>query len=96
MKESYVQLLVHLDASPQATRRLQVARRIAQGHGAAVNALYAVTPSMVDIPFSPDGGAAVAASLREIDEQRRTQARKAFDESLTSLEVRPNWAETTS
>ena len=47
MKESLTQLLVHLDASPHARRRLDVARSIAQTHGAAVTALYAVTPALL-------------------------------------------------
>ena len=82
MKESLTQLLVHLDASPRAARRLEVARAIAQTHGAAVTALYAVTPALLVVPFAPEAGPSVANALGQIDEERRAQARAAFDRSV--------------
>jgi nucleotide-binding universal stress UspA family protein len=93
MKESLSQLLVHLDASPRASRRLEVARSIAQTHGAAVTALYAVTPALLVVPFAPEAGPSVANALGEIDAQRRAQAHAAFDRSTATPGVHAAWAE---
>ena len=93
MKESLSQLLVHLDGSPRAARRLAVARDIAQTHGAAVTALYAVTPALLVVPFAPEAGPSVAEALGQIDEERRTHARGIFDRSVASPGVHAAWAE---
>lgn len=87
------QLLVHLDASPQAMQRLEAACRIRQAHGSAVTALYAVTPSFVELPFSPEVGPGIAASLRDIDDERRTRVRAAFEQSLAKSNIDAAWAE---
>jgi nucleotide-binding universal stress UspA family protein len=93
MKESLTHLLVHLDASPRASRRLETARAIAQTHGAAVTALYAVTPALLVVPFAPEAGPSVANALGEIDAQRRATARAAFDRSPAAPGVHAGWAE---
>ena len=93
MKESLTQLLVHLDASPRAARRLDVARTIAQTHGAAVTALYAVTPALLVVPFAPEAGPSVANALGQIDEERCAQARAAFDRSVATPGVHASWAQ---
>ncbi len=93
MKESLTQLLVHLDGSPRAARRLAVGRAIAQTHGAAVTALYAVTPALLVVPFAPEAGPSVADALGQIDEERRTQARGVFDRSVATPGVQAAWAE---
>ena len=93
MKESLTQLLVHLDGSPRAARRLAVARAIAQTHGSAVTALYAVTPALLVVPFAPEAGPSVAEALGQIDEERRAQARRIFDRSVATPGVRAEWAE---
>lgn len=93
MKESLTQLLVHLDASPHASRRLEVARSIAQTHGAAVTALYAVTPALLVVPFAPEAGPSVANTLGQIDAERRDQARAVFDRSPAVPGVHAAWAE---
>lgn len=93
MKASLTQLLVHLDASPQAVPRLEAACRIGQAHAAAVTALYAVTPSFVELPFSPEVGPGIAADLREIDDERRIRARTAFEQSLATTGSYAAWAE---
>lgn len=93
MKESLTQLLVHLDGSPRAARRLGVAREIAQNQGAAVTVLYAVTPALLVVPFAPEAGPSVAEALGQIDEQRRTQARGVFDRSIATPGVHAAWAE---
>lgn len=93
MKASVTQLLVHLDASPRAVQRLEAARQIGQTHDAAVTALYAVTPSFVALPFSPEAGPGIVNALREIDDERRARARSAFEQSLEAHGVRAGWAE---
>lgn len=93
MKASLSQLLVHLDASAQAQPRLEAACQIGQAHGAAVTALYAVTPSLVDLPFSPTVGPGMGADLRDIDDERRARARATFDRSLDTTACKAAWAE---
>lgn len=93
MKESLAQLLVHMDASPNAARRLATARAIAQTHGAAVTALYAVTPALLMVPFAPEAGPAVANALAEMDGQRRAQAHAVFDAAPALTGVHASWAE---
>ncbi|HXD42816.1 MAG TPA: universal stress protein [Ramlibacter sp.] len=92
MKECLTQLLVHLDATAHASRRLAVARAIAHGQGAALTALYAVTPALVEIPFAPDAGPNVAQVLCELDDERRANVRAGFDRA--NLEgLHAAWAE---
>lgn len=93
MNTSLVQLLVHLDASAQVAQRLKAACQIAQAHGAAVTALYAVTPSFVELPFVPELGQTAAADLREIDDESRARARATYDQSLTDSSVHIAWAQ---
>jgi nucleotide-binding universal stress UspA family protein len=93
VKESLTQLLVHLDASPHARHRLELARSIAQTHGAAVTALYAVTPALLVVPFAPEAGASVANALAQIDADRRAQAHAEFDRSPAAPGVHASWAE---
>jgi nucleotide-binding universal stress UspA family protein len=93
MNESLKQLLVHIDASPHTAARLAVARNIALAQGAALNALYAVTPSLVAVPFAPEAGAEIAATLSEIDDEHRAAARRKFDQACTGADLRAAWAE---
>jgi nucleotide-binding universal stress UspA family protein len=93
MKESLTQLLVHLDASPASSQRLELARQIAQSHGAAVTALYAVTPALLLVPLAPEAGSSVATALREIDDERRAAARAALERSQATPGVKAAWAE---
>jgi nucleotide-binding universal stress UspA family protein len=93
MNQSLAQLLVHLDASPQAVQRLEVACRLGQMHGAAVCALYAVTPHLVELPFSPEIGPSIAAALRDIDDAQRAGALAAFRQSPLAADVHATWAE---
>jgi nucleotide-binding universal stress UspA family protein len=93
MIASLTQLLVHLDDSPRAGQRLTLARGIGQAHGAAVTALYAVTPSFMDLPFSPEVGPGISAALRELDDERLARAHAAFEQSLLTPGVDAAWAE---
>lgn len=93
MNASFAQLLVQLDASPQAAQRLEAARRIGQSQGAAVTALYAVTPRLMELAFAPEVGPDIAAALRDIDDEMRNRARTSFEQSLASPGVHVTWAE---
>lgn len=93
MTTSLKQLLVHLDASPQAAQRLQAACRLGRIHDGAVTALYAVTPAFVELPFAPEIGPGVAASLHERDVELRTRARAAFDRVVAAPGMKASWAE---
>ena len=95
MKSSLMQLLVHFDASRRATPRLEFARRLARRHGAAVAALYAVTPSFAMPQFAPTLGPGTAVSLREVDDERLDRARTTFDRALASTGVPVSWGELT-
>ena len=92
MKASFSQLLVHLDGSANDARRLAAAAAIAQSQGAAVTALYAVTPALVTVPFAGEAGASVATVLGQMDDERRIAARAAFD-AAASAQFRSEWAE---
>jgi nucleotide-binding universal stress UspA family protein len=92
MKACLTQLLVHLDATAHTSQRLAVARAIAQGQGAAVTALYAVTPALVEIPFAADASPNVAQVLCELDDERRAKARTEFDRANMDG-VHAAWAE---
>lgn len=94
MNESLKQVLVHLDATAATAHRLRIAREIAQAHGAAVAALYAEMPGYARVPYSGEMGPGVAATLLEIDEGRRKQARQAFDEACRAAGPVPSWSET--
>jgi len=92
---SLTQLLVHLDSTANSGQRLAVARALAREHGAAVTAIYAVTPAPLVLPFSPDGGAAAAAFLEEQEEERRAAARRMFDDLLKTEGPSASWAQAT-
>jgi len=96
MKESFAQLLVHLDATPQSAHRLALARSIAQSQGAAVTALYAVTPALLGIPFAVESGANAAVVLADVDRDRRAGARAAFESIVASGGPDTSWAEATA
>jgi len=94
MSTTLKQLLVHFDDSPAALKRLNFARRLATAQGGQVTALYAVTPTLMEVPFAAEAGAAAVAALRDIDEQRQERARASFEQSMDeSHGVRAHWAE---
>ncbi len=93
MPTSYSQILVHLDVTARATERLRLARELGSRHGAQVTALYAATPSLVEMPFTPEIGASVAADMRAIDEGRVVRARAAFDDERIKPGALAAWAQ---
>lgn len=45
-------ILLHLDAAPSGVQRLRCAGALAQAHGARVEAMYAVMPVVLQVPFA--------------------------------------------
>jgi nucleotide-binding universal stress UspA family protein len=86
-------ILLHLDASPRSATRLRLARELAALQEARVTALYAVTPSLYDLPFAmAEGSAEMVTVLRQLDADRRRSARALFDRSESSAAPMP-WRE---
>lgn len=94
MSSPLKQILVHLDATQAAPLRFTAARQLAQEHGAAVAALYATVPAYLALPYAPEMAPGVAATLVEIDDERRATARKVFDETLRTPGPIATWGET--
>lgn len=93
MTASLKQLLVHLDASGTLAARLAVARAIARHHGAAVQALYAVMPASLEIPFAGEVSPGMAAGLAELDQERRKRTLAAFDAAMGTPGPIADWGE---
>jgi nucleotide-binding universal stress UspA family protein len=94
MTSSIKQVLVHLDATRAAPLRLAAARSVAQQQGAALAALYATTPIFLELPYAPEVSSGIAASLMQIDDERRTATRKVFDETMRTPGPIASWADT--
>lgn len=94
MTSSYKQVLVHLDATQTAPARLAAGRRIAEKYGAAIAALYAVSPVFVEVPEMPALSPGLVRNLEEIDNERRARARTAFDRAMSTPGPGASWSET--
>ncbi len=87
-------ILVHLDASPRATRRLTRARELAAQHGARVTALYASTPATLGVPFLMDqGGGELLPALQQLDIDRRDEVKARFDREVSDSAPPILWRE---
>lgn len=93
MTSSLKQVLVHLDPSPTARQRLQVALRLAQEQGARLAALYATMPAFLAASIPPDGAAAMAMLL-EVDQEQRAATRTMFDEVVRDCGIAASWSDT--
>jgi len=69
-------LLVHADAGPRCGARLRVARQLAERLQAGLHAVYAVTPTFMEIPLELAAGGAPVLLAQEIDDGRLQIARK--------------------
>lgn len=96
MSSSLKQVLVHLDATRAAPLRLSAARQIAQQHGAALACLYATVPVYLELPYAPEMSPGVAATLVDIDNERRAATRKIFDETMRTPGPIATWADTSA
>ena len=72
-------ILVHLDAAANGTQRLQLAQRLAQRHGAHIEVLYAVLPTVLQFPYAFAGDAQAASMLMGFETDQRERARAAFE-----------------
>lgn len=86
-------ILVHVDASPAAAVRVQVAARLAQACAAHARAAFAVRPVYTQYPYSLSLGAEAASLLQEVEAERRARARSAFDRATADTGVPIAWAE---
>jgi nucleotide-binding universal stress UspA family protein len=87
------QILVHHDASRRIRERLALARLLAQEQGASLSSLYAVMPSLVEVPMMGETAPSLAAALLELDEQSRADARAAFDAVMREPGCAATWSE---
>lgn len=85
-------ILVHLDAGPHGAPRLQVARALADRFGAAVTALYAVTPAYAQMGTDVFGGSGFEALLAH-DSERLASARKLVDAVDGGAAPKMQWRE---
>jgi nucleotide-binding universal stress UspA family protein len=86
-------ILVHMDASPRAAVRLEIARQLARRHDARMLcALFAIEPTSVPaaVPAAPE---VPPLLLAEVDPGQRARARALFDAVLASGEPPMTWEE---
>ena len=72
-------LLLHVSASGISPRRLQLIKRLADEQGAGIEAVYAVTPALVEFPFSLTAEVLAAEQLVALEAEARDAARAALD-----------------
>lgn len=84
-------ILIHVDASPRAAVRLEIARRLVREHGAEMAcALFAVEP--VPKPLETPVAEVPPPTIPEIDVAQRDRARAIFDAAIGG-EPLVTWAE---
>lgn len=72
-------ILLHLDAAADAAARLQWTRRLAQAHGARIEAMYAVLPAILQYPFAFTADGAGATLLMNYEAEQRQRIKAAFE-----------------
>ena len=79
-------IMVHLDASPRAAQRLTLARSLAKRHGAELDVVYGVLPSMLASPWiDPSAASTVAGVMNELDNRQRARARDLYERLATDV-----------
>ncbi len=91
-------ILVHVDASPRTTLRLQMALKLAALSAdkatSTVTAAYATVPAFVEVPFAyAEIAAGAMAVVQELEVQRRTDAKKLFDQVNATAAPPMRWLE---
>ena len=71
-------LLVHLDGTGAAARRLGLAVDLARRHGATLDVAFAVTPRFVPLPIPYGEGIPPAPLLQEVDGRHRRHAHAVY------------------
>jgi len=92
---TYANILVHLDAGSHNAARLAVAREIAARHESAITAMYAVTPSFIEVPFALEAAGPALEALKELDDERRRGALALVEPLRKGKGPRIEWAEST-
>ena len=89
-------ILLHLDNATTAAARFDVARALAQSHGASIEALYAVTPWQMRYPFAFSSEAPMAAQMAELEQEQRDKQRRSFEalRQAAGAGPGPEWRET--
>ncbi len=72
-------LLWHLDNQTAEGRRLPLVRELARRLGADLEAVYAVTPLMMQFPFAMSAESSAAGQLAACEAEQRKAARAAFE-----------------
>ncbi|APW37262.1 hypothetical protein RD110_08680 [Rhodoferax koreense] len=85
-------ILVHMDSSSHAARRIEVARQVAECFGADATVQYAVLPAELRVTASLEGGGQAIATMRELDAERRAKALRIF-ESHAAASPRLSWGD---
>jgi len=88
-------ILVHADASPQTTIRLQAATALARTHGACVRACFAVLPVYMQYPYSLSISVEVLGMLQDAEANRSAHARAIFDQAVAAEAMAIEWSSTT-
>ncbi|MGV3572287.1 MAG: universal stress protein [Ramlibacter sp.] len=94
MTHSYRQILVHLDPTRSVTRRLATAMQVARQNEAALMALYAATPSFVELAYAPEIGSMIVPDLIDLDDRRRQRAIEVFDAAAAQPGANLRWSQT--
>jgi len=85
-------VLVHMDSSAHATKRIQVARQVAETFGAEVTVQYCVTPALLRFATSLDESGQAVAIMEELDQERRAKAHRLY-EALGAQSPQMRWGE---
>jgi len=75
--------------------RLSAALHVASQNGAALTALYAATPSLVELAYAPEVYPLAATELAKLDDERRQVAIDAFDAAAKAAGPQVRWSEAT-
>jgi nucleotide-binding universal stress UspA family protein len=90
-------ILLHLDGSSTNHARLLTAQALAQAHGAALQAVYAVLPPHMMYPYIFSAEGAVAAQIALVNEEHSKKQRLMFEQLRAATAGMPQlkWQATT-
>ncbi|APW39642.1 hypothetical protein RD110_22550 [Rhodoferax koreense] len=85
-------ILVHLDSSSHAAKRMQVARQLADAFDAETTVQYAVVSALQQYAASLRGGGQAVPIMEELDRARRAKAHRIFEAHAAGA-PRLSWGE---
>src|SRR5262245_763117 len=99
--DSIRSLLLPVDSSPQCATRMNLAKLLAEQWAAncerqckvVLNALFAETPPMMDLPYSHVGAAAQIEELYDLHIQQRNTAKATYDRMMRNVTFDVSWSE---